>query len=90
MRLLKLAYSEGLEVFLYNGKLNAWRRDGTLTNGDKRFLTKHKDDLISEIKGPSSSIRINGEDFYGRGLMEDAAVRSKKTIYHSASLRQIK
>ena len=77
MRLLKMGWAEGLEVFLYDGKLNARRTAYPLTDGDKRFLKLHKGGLITEIRSLTSGTRISGEDFYGSGLMADAA--EKKT-----------
>ncbi len=78
MRLLKMAWSEGLEVFLYGGKLNARRKDELLTDGDKKFLVQNEQELITEIKNLTSGKRISGEEFYGKALMEDAAARHKK------------
>ena len=78
MRLLKMGWREGLEVFLYDGKLNARRSDGPLTDGDKRFLKLHKGDLVTEIRSLTSGTRISGEDFYGAGLMADAAEKRLK------------
>jgi len=78
MRLMKIARSEGLEVFLYVGKLNARRNDRKLTDTDKLFLKKNKVELISEIRDLSSGTRISGEDFFGPGLMQDAIDRMRR------------
>ena len=73
MKLSRLAWKEGLEIFLYADKLNARRRDVPLTDGDKSFLKKHKAELIQEITKIRQAPRISGEEFYGDGLMADAA-----------------
>lgn len=78
MRLLRTAWCEGLEVFLYDGKLSAHRGDGQLTEGDKRFLKFHKKALVAEIQNLTTGPRINGEDFYGPSLMADATRRCKR------------
>ena len=72
MDFLKLAWKEGLEVFLYDEKLNARRKDGPLTDGDKSFLKKYKAELIQGVTAYQNTPRISGEDFYGPGLMADA------------------
>jgi len=63
MRLLRKAWSEDLEVFLYDGKLNARRSDGPLTDGDKAFLKKNKDELIFELKDISYGPRVSFDQF---------------------------
>ena len=63
--MLRVARADGLDVFLYFGKLNARRTDGLLTASDKSFLTKHKDELIKELKNLTAGIKIEGEQFYG-------------------------
>ena len=63
MRLLKMAWSEGLEVFLYDNRLNARRADCSLTDGDKRFLKLHKIELIAEIKNLTKGQRVSFDQF---------------------------
>lgn len=63
MRLLKMAWAEGLEVFLYNDKLNVRRGEGPLTDAGKRFIQKYKDDLTFEIKNLTYGPRINFDAF---------------------------
>ena len=65
MQLVKVAWASGLDVFLYDGKLNARRSDGPLTDRDKSFLTKHKDELIKELNSYSTRTRTGAAEFFG-------------------------
>ena len=58
MILLKQAWGKGLEIFLYGNKLQARRKDGPLTDGDKIFLNENKLELVFEIKDLTYGPRV--------------------------------
>lgn len=58
MKMLRLAWANGLEPFLYDGKLQARRKNGPLTDADKNFLQENKDWLIFELKDLTYGPRV--------------------------------
>ena len=74
--MLHECWRRGIEIFLYFGELTAHRVVGSLlTDGDRKFIRVNKPYIIEEIRSISAAPRISGENFYGPGLMADAAYR---------------
>jgi hypothetical protein len=62
LKTLRMAWSRGINPLLYYGRFQAARVDGkTLTESDRKFLRRHKQTLIDEIKNMRSGTRIDLE-----------------------------
>ena len=78
MRKLKLneGWLRGIEPFIFFGELNASRTDGTpLTDGDRLFVSRNKEELVFEIKDLTYGPRVRFESF-----IEDRQLNPYKRI----------
>ena len=83
MTILERSWEKGLEPFLCYGALNVHRIDRKpMTEADLTFIKINKEQLIAKITSDHCRYRISGEDFYGPGLMADAAERAKRRNNH--------
>ena len=72
----------GIILEAKDGKIRSKMTDGSKTPPKlRRVITRHKSELLQELRG-YRLVKISGEEFYGPGLMADAAERAKRRNNH--------
>ena len=74
--------SEGVILTAHGSRIGSVMQDGSPTPAKLRQLIKrHKVEILQELKN-YRPMRVFAEDFYGPGLMADAAERANRRNNH--------